>query len=379
MTTLHQQDRQPTQKRVLELDGIRGCAILLVLIWHYGYCQISQPDSNVLLRWLNRNTGFTWCGVDLFFVLSGFLIGGILLDHRESRNYFPVFYARRICRIFPLYFLLVGSFVLAVSLGIQGAARFNWLFDNPMPIFTYLTFTQNIAMGFAGDLGCNWLGVTWSLAIEEQFYLIIPIAVYFLPRKYLVVLSLGLIVIIPYLRSLPTNPITVFTNILWRADALLSGLLLAILVRNKALMEVLRSRRKFFDICFLALFATTWIIQPPPNQSIYVYSWMSLLSTLFILAAVIDKEGGIAKALRSSFLVWFGNRSYAIYMFHQLICGLIHGLFGNGTPSIDTSYGFILTLAALGFTLLLSDISYHTYERWFLNYARRFSYEKTTP
>ena len=155
-------------RRIPELDGIRGLAIVSVLIWHYGVGQIvSEPHS--ILNYALRMLGFTWSGVDLFFVLSGFLIGGILLDNKGSKDYFKIFYIRRICRIFPLYFLWLALFA-AIS---YGAAYFvvanrlhqiDWLFQNSMPMWSYLTFTQNIAMAFKGDFGANWLGVTWSLA-----------------------------------------------------------------------------------------------------------------------------------------------------------------------------------------------------------------------
>src|SRR5580704_17724235 len=97
------------ETRLPELDGIRGCAILLVLIWHYVPCEISASEGAAHV--VSRALGLTWSGVDLFFVLSGFLIAGILLDNRNASNYFRVFYIRRVCRTFPLYFLLVGIFV----------------------------------------------------------------------------------------------------------------------------------------------------------------------------------------------------------------------------------------------------------------------------
>src|SRR4051794_33765891 len=92
--------------RVLELDGIRGTAILLVLYWHLVVCTVN-PTQGSALYYLMALSRLTWSGVDLFFVLSGFLIGGILLDGRESSNYFKVFYVRRFYRILPLYFVVL--------------------------------------------------------------------------------------------------------------------------------------------------------------------------------------------------------------------------------------------------------------------------------
>src|SRR3990167_10051651 len=103
-------------KKIIELDGIRGVAIALVLIWHYFATQLWVQDGT-LLYYFRYMSALTWSGVDLFFVLSGFLIGGILLDHREAGNYFRVFYIRRVCRIFPLYYAHFALFVMLLSFG----------------------------------------------------------------------------------------------------------------------------------------------------------------------------------------------------------------------------------------------------------------------
>ncbi|MFN7140591.1 MAG: acyltransferase family protein, partial [Limisphaerales bacterium] len=89
--------------RIPELDGIRGIAILLVVLAHYFVLPVGPGFAAA--NFLGTFFGLAWSGVDLFFVLSGFLIGGILLDAKASNNFFKVFYTRRVCRIFPLYFL----------------------------------------------------------------------------------------------------------------------------------------------------------------------------------------------------------------------------------------------------------------------------------
>jgi len=151
-------------KRISQLDGVRGVAILLVLVYHYFTCQI-VAEPGTLLSYLNRATSLTWSGVDLFFVLSGFLIAGILLDHRDTANYFRVFYLRRACRILPLHVLLLGLFVCFLATPMAVSPRFEWVFGQPFPLVSYATFTQNILMGIRGDFGPHWLGVTWSLAV----------------------------------------------------------------------------------------------------------------------------------------------------------------------------------------------------------------------
>src|ERR671933_724528 len=130
--------------RYPELDGLRGIAILMVVAWHY-------------------NLGPFLSGVDLFFVLSGFLLGGILLDKKEAPNYFKAFYARRVCRIFPLYFVCLLVFVILVAVPVLGWLLFGdsirLLLGDPIPLWSYMTFTQNFAMAQLGGWGNPWLFV----------------------------------------------------------------------------------------------------------------------------------------------------------------------------------------------------------------------------
>ncbi len=115
----------------------------------------------------------------------GFLIGGILLDHRDSPHYFKTFYVRRVCRILPLYFVLVIPVAAAIFLVPQSSGAGQWLLGKPMPVWSYLTFTQNFVMAGTGAFGCHALGATWSLAIEEQFYLLFPWVIRYVPRAML--------------------------------------------------------------------------------------------------------------------------------------------------------------------------------------------------
>lgn len=161
--------------RIAELDGVRGLAIALVLVWHYLASSIDQRVAADGLVVLSKVFALTWSGVDLFFVLSGFLIGGILLDNIDSPTYFRTFYVRRIARILPLYFAWFLLFLIIVRLGIfRSIPSLEHLFADPLPVWSYVTFTQNFVMTSSYRFGAEWLGVTWSLAIEEQFYLILP-------------------------------------------------------------------------------------------------------------------------------------------------------------------------------------------------------------
>jgi peptidoglycan/LPS O-acetylase OafA/YrhL len=361
------------KQRLPELDGIRGCAIILVLSWHYVTCQWHGSPDNTFQTVALRILSLTWSGVDLFFVLSGFLIGGILLDNKDADNYFSVFYLRRTLRIFPLYLLLLGSFIALYSLGLGKNPSYSWLFFKPMPLWAYATFTQNIAMGLYHHFGCSWLGVTWSLAIEEQFYLVIPLLVFLMPRRHLAALCGICIVVVPCLRLL-LGGFHAFVYTPWRADSLLTGVLLAISVRNPASLMVFETNKRVLCAVFLIFLAGCVFLRLGPDGSWLSHLWFAGLYGSFLSLAVTDSRGWIARMLRNPILAWFGITSYGIYIFHQPISGMMHGLFRHESPSLGTGSGSLVTAASLLVTLAMAAISYYAYERKFIAFSHKFQY-----
>ena len=151
----------PLPEHIPALDGLRGIAILLVLAFHTELLPTLKP--------LARDG---WAGVDLFFVLSGFLITRILLKSRNSPRYFTNFYARRILRIWPVYFGILLFVFASERYRLLGDSATSWWW------ISLATFTQNFYIGAYGwNALPDWLGPTWSLGIEEQFYLIWPLLV----------------------------------------------------------------------------------------------------------------------------------------------------------------------------------------------------------
>src|SRR5690242_11422780 len=130
----------PAQKRIPALDGVRALASLMVVAYHFGPHIIRTADSRFafLLRFPRHGVE----GVDLFFVLSGFLISGILVKERNSPRYYRTFYWRRIFRIFPLYYLTLAGYTLAVLWLGAKAAGYGRLFENPLPLWTYWLYGQ---------------------------------------------------------------------------------------------------------------------------------------------------------------------------------------------------------------------------------------------
>ena len=170
--------------RVKELDGLRALAILLVVAWHY----LGAGDGPSSIPWRVFIVGRT--GVDLFFVLSGYLITHILLANRQSPNFFSAFYGRRSFRILPIYFVMV--FIYLIGRQLSGSAPI--LFGGTLPWWSYVIGLQNIWMTIQQTYGAAWLAGTWSLAVEEQFYLIFPLVVYFLPSWTIPRLLIALLV-----------------------------------------------------------------------------------------------------------------------------------------------------------------------------------------
>jgi len=205
--------------------------------------------------------------MDVFFILSGFLIGGILYDARASSNLFKTFYLRRILRIFPLYYAVVGAFLIArlavwaaVTTGISEGEAMQWLIQRPVGqlnatdgrwLASYLLYLQNLAMAYAGEYGAYWLSPTWSLAVEEQFYLGLPLLIRYVPPQHLRLLVAGFVVAAPLLRfglalTPYNNPTAQYVLTPPRFDALGFGMLTALLYRDPAAWSWLERRRRWW-------------------------------------------------------------------------------------------------------------------------------------
>jgi peptidoglycan/LPS O-acetylase OafA/YrhL len=177
-------------QRLPQLDGLRGIAILGALLSHYSWA-LPEASPHTPFSILKRVLSFGWIGVDLFFVLSGFLIGGILIAnrHRPPANYFQSFYARRFFRIIPLYAIAVALYALTgFSSKLEAFVGSGTVISG----WWYVTLTQNIEGALYNDLYS--FGQSWSLAIEEQFYLLVPLAIFLIPIRWLPRGLVGLIV-----------------------------------------------------------------------------------------------------------------------------------------------------------------------------------------
>ncbi len=370
--------------RIPELDGLRGIAIGMILVLHY-FLQTIQATPGTALAYSLVPERLAWSGVDLFFVLSGFLIGGILLDQRSSTTYFRTFYIRRFLRIVPIYFVY---FCLAWFLSnlIHGGTppRVPSLAGEQLPWFPHLLFLQNFWMAARNTLG--QLSITWSLAIEEQFYITLPFLVRFLPpRRLLYVLFAGILAA-PLLRAAivalwPNHPVSSFVLMPCRADSLLLGVLGAALLRIPLWRARLESNRKLL-LGLLALFAGGFgaltIFSPDPYGLVMLtvgLTWLSLFYLTLLLSAVLFRDTWISAACQSRFLRWLGSIAYGLYLFHGLVLAGVWGLGLRRRPAITATPELLLTIGTLFVAIVLCKLSWTFFERPLVNLGHRFTYE----
>lgn len=180
-------------KRIFELDGLRGVAISLVLFFHYINNTLVDNTSQIG-RILYKLTSPGWIGVDLFFVLSGFLIGRIVFKEEGKKFLLWNFYIRRMIRIIPIYYILVFLHFLILNLGYFTGNYFLTGFNN-ISLLAYFTLMPNIYMGLIDHMGTASMTITWSIGVEEQFYLLFPILLLLFNKKQIPYLLLSFIIL----------------------------------------------------------------------------------------------------------------------------------------------------------------------------------------
>ena len=299
------------------LDGLRGIAILLVMLHHFTFY---RPISGIDAR-IGDVVFFGWIGVDLFFVLSGFLITGILLDTRDSKRYFTSFYARRTLRSFPLYYLVLFlAFVVlpqfpAVHLVLAQQAEV----PRQWPYWLYLT---NVAVADHG-FRHGWVDVAWSLAIEEHFYLVWPLVIWLCPPRVVAVICAVILVVEPlariYGRASDYPALWLYVLTWYRLDGLAIGALLA-LAQRRGLLPSLDRWAPIVVIAGVAgiiactiLGGHTWWWNRRMQQ--YGYSLIAITAGAMLVSAVNRPADSLwPRMLSAGWLRAFGKYSYCLYL-----------------------------------------------------------------
>jgi peptidoglycan/LPS O-acetylase OafA/YrhL len=366
-----------SRKRIPELDGVRGLAVLLVVLTHY-FVLIAETKPDTVFAYLQLALGTAYTGVDLFFVLSGFLIGGILLDNRKSGNYFQAFYARRFFRIFPLYYLFLSvSAIWLWARAVQSPADHT---VSAMPFLFYLTYTQNFMFAARGiDYGYPMLAVTWSLAIEEQFYLAVPWLVRRVSDRTLIFALVAIIFIAYFSRLLmmtfqPDWDVAAYVLTYCRADTLACGILAALIVRRTTLPRLPLYIGWGGLALVMALMIRQRMLPTSPGIIYYGYTAFALFYTLTILLAVTHKTGPLAFIFRFAPLRHLGTLAYCIYLIHIPINGICHYFIRHQPQRLASAADVLTTLLGFALTVAIAQLSWIYFERPLLQKGHKFRY-----
>jgi peptidoglycan/LPS O-acetylase OafA/YrhL len=364
--------------RIPALDGLRGIAILLVLLKHSLF---GMPTTSKFWAGFANALQLTWSGVDLFFVLSGFLIGGILLDARESPRYFKTFYIRRAYRIFPLYGVVTALFLTRHLPFHLLPGRFGDVSPLMIPWWSYVTLTQNIWMAQRGGYGAVAMAVTWSLAVEEQFYLTIPLLVRLIRLKGLLYLLLVVVVGVPFLRLAvrhigPYGDFACYILMPCRADALCIGVLSAMLVRSEPGWKWLLEKRKILyfltSVLFVGIVFMTYRGYPQFSLPMTTvgYSWLAIFYAGCLLLGVSSSSR--STVLHNRTLGGLGTFAYCTYLLHFPLIQAARRLLELHLPK-DRAWlpGGMLGIAV---TLLIAILSWKYFEKPLLRRGHRYVY-----
>lgn len=361
--------RKPAS-RVTELDGLRGIAILLVLVFHF------TPSSGPL-RSLAPVFQIGWSGVDLFFVLSGYLITGILLDSAGRPHYYRNFLVRRSLRIFPLYYacLLLYGFLT--------------FYPSPIRWHDYLHAGDSLwylfyAGNFRAFLRNAWPGAAiltplWSLQVEEQFYWTFPFIVASVKRRTLATILLASIIAAFLIRvslvlALPSNLVGPYVLMPCRMDALAMGGLVAIAFREKPkwlkspriLWLTLLSAAVFLSVCIVSS-ETPW----SPAMRTLGYTALDLAFTGLLILLIGLRRPALVKVCRLRALTWLGTISYGLYLLHIPALTVVDRWLG---PALHlAARGSAAFCVSFALAIAAASLSWLAFESQVLRLKKRFS------
>lgn len=359
MTENPDKNLSPLPKRHIPvLDGVRAVAVLIVICFHFW-----QTFTSGSYTMVGRLAVWGQTGVDLFFVLSGLLITGILLDSKGSEHFLRNFYVRRVLRIFPLYYLtLIAVYLICPLLKLS-----EWVPWNQS--LWFWTYAQNIPMAFAPKLASG-PGHFWSLAVEEHYYFCWPLLVMLLDRNRLLRV-LAAAIGLSLLTRIVFSQYGMFYFTLARLDGLAIGSGLAVFMRSRP-----EGLKRFvgpavFMLCSLGvILAGTQLVLSGKGLLIVQVLKSTLIAVVYacVLILVIENRCGeaIGRVLAGRVLGSVGKYSYGMYVFHPFVIG---GLYRAGL-----SYGLAGLALSILLTYIAASISWTVCEKRFLGLKRHFEY-----
>ena len=364
-------------RRIPEFDGLRGCAISLV-IWHH----LAEPflpfARTSWLGWVRAASSLSWCGVDLFFVLSGFFIGGILLDHRGSLRLARVFYLRRALRILPVYYLTLAAILAFTAIGTPYTGH-------AFPCWVYPFFLSNLYQ--AGLQNWDWpaLGVLWSICVEEQFYLAAPWVVRFLSPAIFPWMMIALVFTAWVLRVLmaalhPTNLVGMHVLMPFRMDGFALGALVAWACRAETArgfwLGLGRTWARWLILAFMLVVGLA-LFRPKQGDLTLAAGGYTLLALVFALTVAVI--AGPRPVLLTRLLAWrplvlLGRHSYFIYLWHFFLGLTLIEWWGGPHYQLNRLPALIILAGAVAAVWGLAALSWRFLESPLIQRGHRHSY-----
>jgi peptidoglycan/LPS O-acetylase OafA/YrhL len=368
------------RKFLPSLGGARGYAFLLVFLAHCCSTIGDFPQTwwTYPVRLLME---LAWVAVPVFFVLSGYLICGVLIDTREREGYFKVFYSRRFLRVFPPYYLLLLGAALCFHLNGYTLGSQFWI---------HFLYIQNLFQSYvpaSGLLPTTLIRHLWSMGVEEQFYVIWPLVVWICPnRRILLRVTLILIAISFALRfAAPLLNLTPPFVYFWtptRVDAILLGAALA-LIRDRTIYRRLEAISQYIAlggvgaIALIGLWKGDWVLSSPIRIAILISLWN--ITAVGIIVSVMREGSFLYRVCSLKGICWLGARSYGLYLFHLIY---LHWFFQSFVPIVARFIPFnwallVAGICAFGLTLLLASLCYRFVEQPAGSLKKRLKYGET--
>ncbi|WP_372366304.1 acyltransferase family protein [Candidatus Uabimicrobium sp. HlEnr_7] len=371
-------DNKPEyQGHIKGLDGIRGIAIILVMVFHFFVEWPYWTHGNFWINILGFSFRLCDVGVQTFFVLSGYLISGILLDQRSSNGYFFNFISRRTLRIFPLYYsyLLIMLVFFPMLIGEDYTKLFRNFSNGDM--FWFFSYSSNVLFFINGHYDYPlFLVVTWSLAVEEQFYLFWPFVIKYFSLKNLFTVVYLLITFSLFCRGYFALT-TVDKGSGWtflvicNFDMLCMGTFIALLLRESNFRKKLWNRITICGLIALPFFVViSFVFKHGIMREVFARFCWGLFSMSLVTLVINNRVKWYVGIVSSTVLTLFGKYSYGLYLMHTIVFAFI-------VPWNDSQGIFDIVLLFSVYILvsiLLSMIVYQVIEKPFLKLKRFFSY-----
>jgi peptidoglycan/LPS O-acetylase OafA/YrhL len=341
------------------LDSIRGVAIIMVMIAHF----FQGAEASIISDYPLFGPVFLkiayigLSGVDLFFILSGFLITGILIETKNSRNYFRVFYIRRFLRIFPLYYLVLFiSFFIFIK--IYPDPSFREVERNQIFLWSYLSNLASTVNNIDWNAGKYIaFGHFWSLCVEEHFYMIWPAIVFIFSLQNLkkIIITIFIISFFSFIYSSITDHS--FWLFKWStikySGALVAGGFISIIYKDgDVFQKTINIAKRIFPTLIILLLLFSLIPRRfGLSELFFLYSWVPYL---FLLILALAEHKQTFKLLNNKFFAGFGKISYGLYIYHGLFIPVFNNYY---RPIVDNLINNSL-LAAIVFVITCSSICY---------------------